>query len=139
MKFTNINLIKEKSANYMVSKFFSKLFESRDVAHILHLKVNGEVGSFAAHMALGSYYEDIIGLIDDLIETYQGQYGLIEEYENISTSITKTVDKLEYFEELAKFIKDNRNYVGNDTHLQNIIDEITATVYRTIYKLKFLK
>lgn len=131
MKF-NIITKKENSTQPL----FSKLFQSRDVAHILHLKVNGEMGSFAAHSALNSYYEEIIPLLDELIETYQGQYGLIEDY---SINISIPSDKLVYFEDLAASIAVTRNDVAPDTHLQNIIDEIVALVYRTIYKLKFLK
>ena len=50
------------------SKFFSKLFESREMAHIYHLQVNGEMGSHAKHTALGDYYEGVLGFVDDLIE-----------------------------------------------------------------------
>ena len=28
---------------------------------------------------------------------------------------------------------------AEDTHLQNIIDEVVALIYRTLYKLKFTK
>jgi len=34
-------------------KLFSKLFESREMAHIYHLQVNGDMGSHAKHIALG--------------------------------------------------------------------------------------
>ena len=60
------------------SKFFSKLFESREMAHIYHLQVNGEMGSHAKHTALGDYYEGVLSFIDDIIEIWQGQYGIIE-------------------------------------------------------------
>lgn len=121
-------------------KFFSKLFESREMAHIYHLQVKGEEGSYAAHMALGSYYDNILGLIDDLIEIYQGQYDIIEGYDIIDTSSTKSKDKIEYFKELADFIKSERKCISpDDTHLHNIIDEILGLVYKTLYKLRFNK
>ena len=78
-------------------KFFSKLFESREMAHIYHLTVKGEMGSHAAHLALNEYYDGILGFIDEMIEVYQGQYGIVEGYETIDTSETKTKDKVEYF------------------------------------------
>lgn len=121
-------------------KFFSKLFESREMAHVYHLQVKGEEGSYAAHMALGSYYDNILGLIDDLIEIYQGQYDIIEGYDIIDTSTTKSKDKIEYFKELADFIKSERKCISpEDTHLHNIIDEILALIYKTLYKLRFNK
>ena len=120
--------------------FFSKLFESREMAHIYHLQVNGEMGSHAAHTALNDYYEGVLDFIDELIETYQGQYELVEGYETIDTSTTKSKDKIEYFNELASFIKEGRKAISiEDTHLHNIIDEVVALVYKTLYKLKYNK
>ena len=122
------------------SKFFSKLFESREMAHIYHLQVNGEMGSHAKHTALGDYYEGVLGFVDDLIEIWQGQYGIIEEYDVIDTSETKSKDTIEYFNELARFIKEERKCIpAEDTHLHNIIDEVVALVYKTLYKLKYNK
>ena len=120
------------------SKFFSKLFESREMAHVYHLSVKGDMGSYAAHVALGTYYEGILEFIDDLIETYQGQYELIESFDMINTIDTKSKPPIEYFEELVMFIKSTRNtsLSAEDTHLHNVIDEVVGLIYRTIYKLK---
>ncbi len=122
------------------SKFFSKLFESREMAHIYHLQVKGEMGSHAKHTALGEYYEGILGFIDDLIEIWQGQYGIIEEYDVIDTKDTTSKDTIEYFNELARFIKEERKCISDeDTHLHNIIDEVVSLIYKTLYKLKYNK
>lgn len=118
-------------------KLFSKLFESREMIHIYHLQAQGS-GSYASHMALGSFYEGIIGLIDDLIETYQGQYGIVEGYELIEKRDTSK-DKNEYLKELADFIKSERKCIDlEDTHLHSIIDDIVCLTYRTLYKLENL-
>ena len=121
------------------SKFFSKLFESREMAHVYHLSVKGDMGSYAAHVALGVYYEGILEFIDELIETYQGQYELIESFDMINTIDTKSKNPIEYFEELVMFIKSTRNtsLSAEDTHLQNVIDEVVGLIYRTLYKLKY--
>jgi len=119
---------------------FSKLFESREMAHIYHLQVRGDESSYAAHMALGSFYEDVLEFIDDLIETYQGQYGIVDGYDIIDTKDTKTKDKVAYFEELSTYIKSARKCISQeDTHLHNIIDEVVALTYKTLFKLKFNK
>lgn len=122
------------------AKFVSKIFESREMAHVYHLQTKGE-GSFAAHKALDEYYNGILDLNDTLIETYQGQYDIIENYDQINTDGTNTLDKIQYFIQLAEFIKSTRKtaFVEEDTHLQNIIDEMVALIYRTLYKLKNLK
>jgi hypothetical protein len=123
-----------------VVKFFSKLFESREMAHIYHLTVKGEMGSHAAHTALNDYYDGILGFIDEMIEVYQGQYGIVEGYETIDTSATQTKDKIEYFEELANFVKSEKKCIKpEDSHLLNIVDEAVALIYKTLYKLKYNK
>jgi len=121
------------------SKFFSKLFESREMAHVYHLSVKGDMGSHAAHLALGAYYEGILEFIDELIETYQGQYELVESFDMINTIDTKSKPPIQYFEELVMFIKSTRNtsLSAEDTHLQNVIDEVVGLIYRTLYKLKY--
>lgn len=123
------------------SKFFSKIFEARQMAHVYHLQVKGDMGSHAAHTALNDYYDGLLDLLDELIETYQGQYEVIEDYEMIDTKDTKTKDKVEYFIELNTFIKDTRKtaFLEEDTHLQNIVDEVVALTYRLLYKLRFNK
>ena len=129
--------VEEKSD---ASKFFSKLFESREMAHVYHLQIKGE-GSYSGHKALDNYYHDVLDLIDELVETYQGQYEIVEDYQIIDTNSTTSKDKIEYFNELQQFIKDNR-YTAlskEDSHLQNIVDEVVALGYRTLYKLKNLK
>lgn len=122
-----------------ISKFFSKLFESREVAHIYHLQIQGE-GSYVAHLALNEYYDNILELIDELIEVYQGQYDIIENYDIINPDITLSKDKIDYFIELADFIKNNKNCIlPEDTHLLSIVDEVLILIYKTLYKLKTLK
>jgi hypothetical protein len=121
-------------------KLFSKLFESREMAHIYHLQVNGDPGSHAKHTALGEYYDGVLDLIDDLIETFQGQYGIVEEYATIDTKETGSKDTIEYFNELARFIKEERKCINlEDTHLHSIIDDIVVLLYKTLYKLKYTK
>jgi DNA-binding ferritin-like protein len=122
------------------AKFLSKMFESREMAHVYHLQITGD-GSYAGHKALDEYYSGILDLIDELVETYQGQYNIIEHYDVINTDGTKTLDKIQYFVELAEFIKSTRKvaFLEEDSHLQNIIDEMVGLIYRTLYKLKNLK
>ena len=59
-------------------KLFSKLFESREMAHIYHLQVNGDMGSHAKHTALGEYYDGILKRKYTL--RYGEKEGLYEEW-----------------------------------------------------------
>lgn len=126
-----------KLENGGVSNFFSKLFESREMAHIYHLQVKDK--GPAPHLALNDYYEGVIDLIDNLVEVWQGQYEIVENYDTIDTKDTNSKEKIEYFTELAQFIKTNRTCISmEDSHLHSIIDEIVALIYKTLYKLKYL-
>jgi hypothetical protein len=132
-------------------KFFSKLFESREMAHVYHLQVKGDMGSHAKHIALQEYYEGdegdeegeggILDSLDTLIEMYQGQFGLIEGYDTIDTSETMSKDPIEYFTELADFVKSERHncFDKEDTHYFNSIDDVLVLIYRLLYKLKYTK
>lgn len=120
------------------AKFLSKIFESRQMAHVFHLQATGE-GAYSKHVALDNYYNSILEINDELIEVYQGQYDIIENYEIIEGEPKS--ECIEYFIDLAEFIKSTRKiaFLEEDTHLQNIIDEMVSLIYRTIYKLKNLK
>jgi hypothetical protein len=124
-----------------VVKFFSKIFESREMAHVYHLTVKGEEGSHAKHLALGEYYDKIIGMLDELIEVYQGEYEVVEGYDAIDTSSAKSTDAIEYFKSLAGFVRGERTkcFKQEETHYHNIIDDIIVLIYKTLYKLKYNK
>ncbi len=62
------------------AKLISYLFHSRTQAHIFHLQTQ----SFAEHMALNVYYDGIVPLIDGIVESYQGKYGIVKGYSNFN-------------------------------------------------------
>lgn len=112
------------------SQFFSKLFQSRDTAHLTHLRVR----SYAQHVALNDYYDGLLGLIDDLIESYQGYYQIV----NITIEASKATEPISHLKALNEFIETNR-VIFKESCLQNIIDEIQALINKTLYKLINLK
>lgn len=114
-----------------VKGLVQKMFEARQVAHNCHLKTK----SFSEHKALNAFYDDLLGLVDEFVETYQGQYGLIGEYE---LKVEPVSSSLEYLEDCAKLFAVGRESL-KDSHLQNIMDEVIGLTYRTVYRLKFLK
>ena len=114
----------------------SLLLHSRTQAHSFHLGQKG-VGSFSAHSALQLYYLNIAGLIDGLVETYQGQYGLIK-LQPVSGLDTNNDIKnvIAYFDKLitavAKLRKEEKLQMS---WLQNDIDTVVTLLYSTKYKL----
>ena len=114
----------------------SLLLHSRTQAHSFHLGVKG-VGAFSAHSALQLYYLNIAGLVDGLVEAYQGQYGLIK-LQPVSGLDTNNDIKniITYFDKLlaavAKLREDKKLQMS---WLQNDIDTIVTLLYQTKYKL----
>ncbi len=114
----------------------SLLLQSRTQTHSFHLGVRG-VGSHSAHVALGEYYDSIGGLIDGIVEAYQGKEGLIQ------ISGIGTLDKnndikniINYFETLCNLVaKLRQNPKLQDSWIQNDIDTIVSLLYKTKYKL----
>lgn len=121
-----------KNGKSVPGVFFGNLMAVRQNAHILHLGSK----SYAEHKALGSFYEALVDLADSLIETYQGQYGLV----NIEQTINNEKDAETFMKKAAEeFAQAHDIFEEKDTHLHNIVDEIVALAYQTHYKLKFLK
>lgn len=115
-----------------IGKIVGLLFMSRTMAHKAHLKTP----SYAKHMALGSFYDEIVDMADSLAEAYQGKYGICEvedmdEKGDISDPVAMLETHLKVYQNLAKSI--------DDRYLQNISDEIEALYYSTLYKLRELK
>jgi hypothetical protein len=118
-------------------KFVSTLFASRTQAHIFHLQTKGP-GSLAKHEALNDYYDGIVGLVDGLIESTQGRYGIVRGYS--SPSQFKEDDQpLTYFEALCQYVETIRKSVPQDSYIQNEIDEIVKLIESTKYKLQNLQ
>lgn len=114
----------------------SLLLHSRTQAHSFHLGQKGQ-GAYAAHIALANYYDNIGGIVDGLVEAYQGQYGLIK-LQPVSGLDTNNDIKnvIAYFDKLiaavAKLRKEEKLQMS---WLQNDIDTVVTLLYSTKYKL----
>ena len=113
------------------------LMQSRNQVHVYHLQVTGP-GSHAAHLALQAYYEGIIPLIDGLVESYQGKYGILRGYAMTST-IREDNNFIKYFEALCMFVEHTRTEIPQDSYLANQVDTIVELINSTKYKLKNLQ
>lgn len=117
----------------MIKDYVERLLLSKNEAHLYHLSTT----LYVHHIALQEYYEEITNMIDELVETYQGKYGILNleiPYEN-----NQNLNSLEYFEELAKWLELSRTHLPEDNFLQHQFDDIETLTYKTLYKLKYLK
>lgn len=125
----------ENNNNDQFCEMVCKLLHSQTQVHVFHLQTT----SYSEHKALQGYYEGIDALVDGLVESYQGKYGLIKNYKTFDMSDYKSNGQLlSYFKELLKIISDNRDSV-KESYLQNQIDTVEELINSTVYKLKFLK
>ena len=112
-----------------------QILHSQKQAHIFHLGTK----SFAEHMALNGYYSEIDELIDGIIESYQGKYGLLTNYKSFKNQSYKNKNQvLKYFTSLLNMIEEKRDCC-DDSYIQNQIDTVQELIYSTMYKLKFLQ
>lgn len=122
-----------------MEKIASLFFHSRTQAHVFHLRVKGP-GAFAAHSALNTYYDEIVGLIDGLVESYQGKNGLIEFEEVEGLDNDASIDNIiKYFNKLiAALEKLRKEEKLQDSWIQNQLDSVAELLYSTKYKLENL-
>lgn len=120
----------------MIEQLISRVFYARNLAHFEHWRATGS-GSFAKHMALGSFYDDIIDAIDSLVEAYQGAFELVGA---IPAPKETPGDCLKAFEADAAWIEENHESIcqGNRA-VANLLDSVTDTYLSAIYKLRNLK
>ena len=116
------------------AEFVGIMFLARDVAHSVHLNTR----SFSKHMALNTFYEEVIELADKFAEAYQGKHGLIGPISLMNAQ--KTANIVEFLQGQVDEIEKARYEVceKTETALQNIIDEIVGLYLSTLYKLRFL-
>ncbi|QWE17306.1 DUF5856 family protein [Polynucleobacter sp. AP-Nino-20-G2] len=110
-----------------------RVFAARDVAHREHLRTQ----SYSQHMALNAFYDEIIDQIDEIVESYQGQFGLLGDYQ-IETSPVANITA--WIQSEMDWIASNRDQLANGSaSIGNLIDSLVAIYQRTIYKLTNLQ
>jgi hypothetical protein len=115
-------------------QFVGLLFLGRNVAHSTHLNTR----SFSKHMALNTFYDEIIDLADSFAEAYQGRHGLMGQIAVPANK--KSANIIDFLQSQLDEIEKMRYEVcdKSDSAIQNIIDEIVALYLSTLYKLRFL-
>ncbi len=117
----------------MIGEFIMRCLHVRTNAHVLHLKTR----SYAAHVALGEFYEGLVDLVDRYAEAYQGYFGLIDGYQGRYTHVD---DPERLISALCEYVDENRDALAKDEPmLQAILDDLCELCASATYKLKFLK
>jgi high-affinity Fe2+/Pb2+ permease len=134
-KEDNETEVKETKTGSGFKDMVSILLHSQTQVHIFHLQTK----SYAEHKALQKYYEGIDALVDGLIESYQGKYDVITQYNSVKNEDYKSNEQvIKYFKALDSMIEKNRKEV-KESFIQNQIDTVQELINSTVYKLRFLK
>jgi len=125
----------QKESKSSLITLVSRLLDSQRQTHIFHLQTK----SFAEHKALQDYYDAIGGLVDGIVESYQGKYGILTGWKSVGTQEYQSSEQvISYLKSLADEVSKVFSIV-KDTYIQNQLDEVTALINSTLYKLRFLK
>ena len=113
-----------------VANIFGTLQECVTITWRLHLKTR----KHHIHVTLNEFYDKAIDIVDDIIEQYQGIYGVVEDtFTNCVVGDGKS--ESEYLTELKTFIENNRCVLGDHSEINSTIDEFIALIDSTIYKI----
>lgn len=124
----------EPSLDSLISDFL----ESVTAVHKIHLKITG-VGSYAAHKAMNSFYDEIGDLSDGLAEAYQGLMGKVLELKQVPQPVLKTKkDCIDHLSSLYNKINAAQALCSH-SEIINDLDNAKTLINKTKYKLLFLQ
>lgn len=119
--------------NNGVSEFFGKIMQITGKAHLTHLRQFSKSGW--EHSALNTLYEEVVGIVDGIIESWQGINGLVDIKIPETTSES---DVISYISNLYNYIQSSR-YIFKESWIQNEIDNLCMLLAQTLYRLKFVQ
>lgn len=110
------------------------VFADRNAAHIEHWKTS----SYAAHIALGAFYDEVITALDAIVEARQGVGPLVK---------VKALDKQEPCKDITECLSDSLVWITDHRKeitqgvpaLDNLLQALEAIYMSTLYKLRHLK
>ena len=118
--------------------YVQDLLNSVTSIHRIHLKVTG-LGSFAAHSALNTFYDEIGDHADSIAEQFQGAEEKLLEMPNTAptelNSVEEAIDYLRKLKEKAAALQS----IMPHSEIVNQLDEVKSLIDSAKYKLIFLK
>jgi hypothetical protein len=117
-----------------IVELVERVFTTRNLVHFAHWNTK----SYASHMALGELYDGIVDEVDDIVETYQGEFGLVDGF---CTEEAKACDDIiSCIKGDADWLKANRSQIAKgSTVIENMLDSLSGLYNKVLYKLNNLK
>jgi hypothetical protein len=131
----NIASMEDDKGDETLAELVIDLLHSATVTHIMHWQTT----SYAAHIALGEYYDQIVDVVDAVVEAYQGKTKIILANYPIEMDKSEGMEPLAYLEYLSAELTEGRALFGTDSEIQNLVDGIADLIDSTMYKLRRFK
>ena len=131
----NIATMEDDKGDETLVELVMDLLHSATVTHIMHWQTT----SYAAHIALGEYYDQIVDVVDAVVEAYQGKTKIILANFPVEMDKCEGMEPLAYLEYLSAELTENRALFGTDSEIQNLVDGIADLIDSTMYKLRRFK
>jgi hypothetical protein len=118
------------------SEYLGTLQEVTTEIWKLHLQTN----EYKTHKELQNLYNELFDLVDNLIESYQGKYGIIKGLKSV-LSFKESEKVVDCIHKLADFIDDNKLVLvdnseeDDDSELLSLVDDILNLFNKTIFLL----
>lgn len=130
-------LIEQDSLNYNDSfvEMISKLRFSIEQTQVYHW----QSGSYSEHKALNKFYDTLPDIIDSIVESYQGKYGIQKGYKLFEIRDYSTPEEvINFLRKLDEDVESLRQSI-KESYIQNQIDNVLELIESTLYKLENLK
>jgi DNA-binding ferritin-like protein len=127
-----------KAGKTDIGLLISDFLEAVTSVHKAHLKITGP-GSYAAHTAMGTFYDEIGDLADSIAESYQGvTETLLEIPTTTQMSCSTAADCVGFLNTLYQKV-DAAQKACAYSEIINDLDNVKSLINSTKYKLIFLK
>lgn len=110
----------------------ARCFALRTASHLSHLSTR----DYSEHMALQTFYEEILDATDEFAEVYMGLEGHIATWPTVKLPTGKAVD---YIREMADWLEEyGPECAEKNSALQSLVDVISTACAHALYRLRFL-
>ena len=117
------------------AEFISVLHQAKTQGHIWH----NQTDKYSEHKALGQFYEGITDHIDSLVESLQGYGPRITGYTTKPLVDWKLGQSIEYLKGLCQYVQKERLGLGEESWIQNQVDDLQKFLYQIKYELSLNK
>jgi len=117
------------------SKMLNKLLEIKTQLKVYHWQTK----LYSRHLAADKFLSKAEDIIDNIIEVYQGKYGVIDlnnKNKNVKIDNISNADIIKYLMAIKKYLEEDYVNILNknvNTDLLNLRDELLASINTTIY------